>query len=198
VTRKRINALAALLVGCAGFSTMETSVVIGGISTVTATAGPQLQEYLKTAKTTRALGDSRMLSLSLIRLMFDVGRVGPGNPPPALLVTDGDAPESQQPVTVPWTAPVDERATQKFSDHLLDNTAKYAPERWRGPYLDGVLGADPWGSRYAANTGVFVKPDTRTIVVVSPGPNKIIETPFEMLGIKEEGDDIVSVVGNNH
>jgi hypothetical protein len=186
-----------------GFSTVETSAVIGAVSVLTATAAPHLQEYIDIAHQTKALGDVKVIAVSILRLWNDVGRIGgTQRVRPALLVTDGTLPQDSGPSTLRWTAPLDEGGTQSLAAHLLDNAAGYPvdgryPRRWRGPYQDG-LSADPWGSRYAINVGGFEGPAGQTIVVLSAGPNRIVETPFMMTGLHTGGDDVAALVASIH
>jgi type II secretory pathway pseudopilin PulG len=82
---------------------------------------------------------------------------------------------------------------------------------WRGPYVTGPLGADPWGSGYQANT-LFLGTATnaggttgegelnggwnKDVFVVSAGPNGLIDTPFAATGTgaKAVADDLIFVV----
>lgn len=202
---RRVSSLArvaaAVAFSAAGFSTVETSAVIAAVSLVSGTAAPHIQEYLDMAHATKALGDVRVIALSLFRLTIHVGPLG-GHQwvRPTLLVSDGKVPESAGPATTPWTAPLDERVTQSLAAHLVDNAAEYSvaaadPLRWRGPYMEGIS-ADPWGSRYAVNVGFFQGAASgRAVFVVSPGPNRLIETPFEMVGLRTGGDDVIGMIG---
>ncbi len=193
----------ALVAACAGFSTVETSAVISAVSMLSATAAPHMQEYLDTAHNIKAVGDARVIAISIIRLAADVGRIGGHQTVrPSLLVSAGEIPESDGgTATAEWLAPLDNRQTQTLSAHLVDNDAGYSMQavgggslRWKGPYMEG-LSADPWGSRYAVNIGVFSRPGGQTILVLSPGPNKIVETPFEAVGLRQGGDDVIALIG---
>ena len=82
---------------------------------------------------------------------------------------------------------------------------------WNGPYLNQLPSSDPWGDKYLANVqfltpqGVeairndpvnplVVPTGTRVaVVVLSPGPNRTIETDFAQLHdvFSTGGDDIV-------
>jgi hypothetical protein len=81
---------------------------------------------------------------------------------------------------------------------------------WRGAYLTGPIGADPWGTMYEANT-VFLTPASnatasaaaegdrysgwkRDVVVVSAGSNGTLETTFGADGTTAAGDDIIYTV----
>ena len=80
---------------------------------------------------------------------------------------------------------------------------------WRGAYLTGPAGLDPWGYKYQANT-VFlgVASDSTTgggqgqadggwsydAMVLSPGSNGIVETAFAPTGATASGDDVIFVI----
>jgi type II secretory pathway pseudopilin PulG len=177
----------------AGFSVTETSVVVAATSLLTATAAPNLQEYLETARATKALGDVRVIAMSLVRLTAHVGHPRRGADRAELLVSQGDIPQADVSAVRPWTRPIDHRIVQSLVDHLVDNAAEYV-SRWRGPYMEG-LSPDPWGARYAANVGFLIKPGGHAVLVISAGPNGILETPIATVGLRTGGDDIVAVVG---
>lgn len=190
----------AAVVASAGFSAVETSVVLLSTTLLSATAAPHVQEYLDQAHLTKAVGDVKVIAVSIIRLTFDVGRIGRHlRQPSALLVSDGQTPDATLPDARPWIVAVNDDPQHSLGAHLVDNAAGYpvAGGRgfgWKGPYMDG-LSADPWGSRYAVNVG---KPDRQageSVIVLSPGPNRLVETPFDMVGLRLGGDDIAGLIG---
>ena len=83
---------------------------------------------------------------------------------------------------------------------------------WRGAYLSGNVGPDPWGRRYQANTmfllqatdagagttnGLLSGGWINDTIVISPGPDGIIRTLFAVdssPGTMPTGDDVVFVV----
>jgi type II secretory pathway pseudopilin PulG len=89
---------------------------------------------------------------------------------------------------------------------------------WRGAYITGPVTGDPWGYKYQANTlflsvandatDTAMTPDqaqegmkqagwNRSVLVVSPGANGIVETAFGGaggVGVATGGDDIVYVL----
>lgn len=82
---------------------------------------------------------------------------------------------------------------------------------WRGPYLTGPVGPDPWGSRYAANT-VFLGPSSDSTTtgtgtnfdtfVLSAGPDGSVSTDMEGNGLTSGGttpggDDVIYVITGN-
>jgi type II secretory pathway pseudopilin PulG len=108
--------------------------------------------------------------------------------------------------------------------HLVLNTPTYGavsfsggggPAKavgWRGAYVTGLVGADPWGAKYQANTvflAVASDADAGTAegesgggwshdsIVLSAGSNGIVETDFAQAantGAQAEGDDIIFVI----
>lgn len=90
---------------------------------------------------------------------------------------------------------------------------------WRGAYLTGPTGADPWGFKYQANTiflavannagtattateGLVAGGWTSDVLVISPGTNNIIETSFgnaaasagNLNTTNAGGDDVIYLV----
>ena len=81
---------------------------------------------------------------------------------------------------------------------------------WRGPYLTGPVGADPWGYKYQVNTAFLTVASNgtaasgegspasgwhRDVVVVSAGSNSEIQTPVAGTGVSASGgDDVIYVI----
>jgi hypothetical protein len=183
-----------------GFSATETTAIIAATSILSATATPQIHQYLESARGVKAAGDTRVIAISIVRLTSDVGRVRQARTAaPTLLVSDGEVPHARFPAAQPWALPLDGRTVQPLASHLIDNAADYPgqpgqPIQWRGPYMGGLT-PDPWGKRYAVNIGLMDGSSGAVVFVLSPGPNGIVETPFEAIGMKTGGDDVVGVIG---
>jgi type II secretory pathway pseudopilin PulG len=83
---------------------------------------------------------------------------------------------------------------------------------WRGAYITGPVGPDPWGYKYQSNT-MFLLPASdaaagttngllnggwiNDVIVVSAGPDGVIQTPFgnnTSGGTSPTGDDVLYVV----
>ena len=180
---------------------VETSAVLAGTTLLTASAAPQIKEYVESARLVKAAGDVKVIAGSIIRLAWNVGKIGRHQrPPPAMLVGAGETPQATTPETNPWTLAVGVGPVQRLEAHLVDNAAGYTVEggdgvRWRGPYLEG-LSADPWGWRYAVNVGLIEERGGRAVVVISAGPNGTVETPYNMVGLRIGGDDVIGLVGS--
>ena len=192
---------AAVLAASAGFSVVETSAVLAGSTLLAASAAPQVKEYVESARQVKAAGDVRVIAGSIIRLMWNVGKIGRHQrPPPQLLIGAGETPQATTPDTNPWTLAAGVGPVQPLEAHLVDNAAGYSVDRgdslrWRGPYLEG-LSADPWGRRYAVNVGLIEEKGGRAVFVLSPGPNGTVETPYSSVGIRVGGDDVIGLVGS--
>lgn len=196
----RRAATVLLVSSCAGFSTAETTAIVAATSILSATATPQIQEYLESARAVKAAGDVRVIALSIFRLTTHVQRIRLAEKVrPQLLVSDGEIPEVTDAATRPWALPLDGRDVQPLAAHIIDNSAGYSVDaghfqRWRGPYMDN-LSPDPWGSRYAANVGLLDATGGHAVLVLSAGPNAIVETPFQAVGLQTGGDDVVGLIG---
>jgi hypothetical protein len=78
---------------------------------------------------------------------------------------------------------------------------------WRGAYISGPVGLDPWGFAYQASV-VFLTPASNSttvsgegksgwssdVVVISAGQNGSIATPFGATATSATGDDVIYVV----
>ena len=60
------------------------------------------------------------------------------------------------------------------------------------------LSEDPWGCRYAINTGLLGNGTGLVTLALSAGPNCIVETPFRMTGLSIPGDDLVGLLSSGH
>lgn len=72
---------------------------------------------------------------------------------------------------------------------------------WRGAYLPGPIGPDPWGNRYAVNVEFLAKAlgagpsgNVNDVFVVSAGVNLSVDTRFDLDGVTAGGDDIIFVL----
>jgi type II secretory pathway pseudopilin PulG len=76
---------------------------------------------------------------------------------------------------------------------------------WRGAYLPGPIGADPWGFRYAVNVeymaralGTGPSGNVNDVMVISAGNNGLIETRYDTEGSPAtgpaSGNDVIYIV----
>jgi type II secretory pathway pseudopilin PulG len=126
-----------------------------------------------------------------------------------------------------WNAAVDNAATQRLEYYLVQNTpsnaaanayrtatnmsvlAEFDPDSgaqfnaehgWRGAYVPGSIGPDPWGNRYGVNVeflaralGAGPSGNVNDVFVVSAGSDSTIDTRFDLDGAVSGGNDVVFV-----
>jgi type II secretory pathway pseudopilin PulG len=147
-----------------------------------------------------------------------------------LLVTSGATPPvttARVSAGVDWDDPVDNAAVQRLEYFLVANTpsntaanayrtaasmsvaGEFDPDSgafynaahaWRGAYMAGPIGPDPWGTRYAINVeflaralGAGPSGTVNDVVVVSAGPDRVVDTPFDVDGATS-GSDVLYVL----
>lgn len=76
-----------------------------------------------------------------------------------------------------------------------------AEHAWRGSYLPGSVAADPWGTRYAVNVeflaralGAGPSGNVNDVFVISAGPDRVIDTRFDLDGATPGSSDLLYVV----
>ncbi len=188
-----------------GLSLVEVAIIMGVMVLLSGVLAPAGFELIAQARDVRALRDAEALRGALLTLLNDLGqmdiRVRSGRGPAAeLLVTGGAVPRPSDPETTGWTREVDGAGVVDLIErHLVTNEAANAslqwlpPSRpggpgWRGAYLRSSPGSDPWGHRYAVNVKFLGR--RLDVLVLSAGPNGLVETPFEARSLRPGGDDI--------
>jgi type II secretory pathway pseudopilin PulG len=125
-----------------------------------------------------------------------------------------------------WTAAVDNATTQSLVNYLVLNTPSNvaanayrsaanmsvttafdpdggalfnAPHAWRGAYMPGPIGSDPWGTRYAVNVEFLARTpgassgSVNDVIVLSAGDDGRIDTRFDLDG-RTAGNDVFYVL----
>jgi hypothetical protein len=205
-----IAAMRRFATSARGFSVTEIMTVLTAASTLTAVAAPSVEDYVSQARTIKAVSDVRTVQVAVLRLTSDVPvseRRAKGWSEMVLMVGDGETPAIAPSGASEWALPVDGSGhVGRIVDELVTNDTGYATSPvggrnaggWRGPYIDGPVGADPWGHRIAVNVqwlNVGTRHDT---VVLSAGPDGIVETAFAKDGLLAAGDDIVALVASGN
>jgi type II secretory pathway pseudopilin PulG len=188
-----------------GLSLTEVTIMLSVLSVMTAVLSPSIGDYVEDARRVKASGDVQVLASTFARFAFDVTRdpgLTGGWASAELLVGPGDAPIAGDGGDAAWTDAVDGRRVSPLEDHLMVNTPgygtresgpRYVAAGWRGAYLSGLT-PDPWGHRYAINVKTMTGGQADTLVL-SPGPNGLVETHFDADGLRPGGDDIIAVIG---
>src|SRR6185503_8863061 len=148
-----------------------------------------------------------------------------------LLVSSGAVPTvgvARSTAGVDWSAAVDNAAVQRLEYFLVQNTpsnaaanayrtaasmsvaTEFDPDSgslynaehaWRGAYLPGSIGPDPWGTRYAVNVeflaralGAGPSGNVNDVFVVSAGSDRAVDTRFDLDGATAGNSDLIYVV----
>ena len=185
-----------------GFSAAEATIILSTVSILAAAAAPTLGDYVTDAKLARARDDVRVVGLALGRLSGDVlsrAEITGGLATLEIVVGAGDVPTVGSGVDARWTKAPAAAGVGLLNDHLMSNAIGYplpgtdlpqGIKGWHGPYLDRPINADPWGHRYAVRFGR----GAAATVVLSAGPDGIINTIDGPNGLVPGGDDIISVM----
>jgi type II secretory pathway pseudopilin PulG len=195
-----------------GITLVETTIVLLTLSILAGIIVASATPTMRSARITRATGDCAAISQAIqtfdadvvAGMGFDSDGFNGGGVIVNLLVGAGDIPGDVGGNTANWTQATDGTLVDFFDRHLVTNPLNYAVpgvNGWKGAYISGGVTADPWGNRYAAN--VFYLSDNTApnglvdVVVLSAGPDEIIETDFEQDGFAAVGDDIFCTVSAN-
>jgi type II secretory pathway pseudopilin PulG len=89
-------------------------------------------------------------------------------------------------------------ATEFDPDSGASFNSEYA---WRGSYLPRPVGPDPWGTRYAVNVeflaralGAGPSGNVNDVFVISAGPDRVVDTRFDLDGATPGNSDLIYVV----
>src|SRR3989338_5128734 len=189
--------------GTGGFTLIEIVIVLAIIAVLAGILTPTLTRYVGDARTRKAEADTRNLGAAIGKFYGDTGNwpiwasssdmTADGNKFYVLKTEEGEAPD------LGGLSGWDDASVDSFDDQLISNDPAYSTSgrrAWKGPYLGHEsVTADPWGSLYYANVRYLWPADvggTKPVVVISAGPNKLIETLYTQTGpsLAVGGDDI--------
>ncbi len=177
--------------------------MLTAMTVLSTAAAPAISDYVEDAKLVRAAHDTRTIGVSLVRLFSDVGQAFDtkhrwGNYD--LLVGNGGIPVVLPDGSREWATPVG-GAVGLLDDQLTSNAAGYPRmaggfvRGWRGAYLESSVHSDPWGQRYAVNVKAMHSAGADT-VVISAGPDGVVQSQFLADGLPTAGDDILALVSS--
>ena len=208
-----MNVLAAirrLASSTRGFSVTEIMTVLTAASTLTAVAAPSVEDYVAQARTIKVVSDARAIQVAILRFTSDVAvsdRRAKGSDSMVLMVSDGDTPALGPSGDREWALAIDRSGhVGRLTEELVTNEAGYQTGAaggrngagWRGPYIDGPIGADPWGHRYAVNVRWLTAASSFDTVVMSAGLDGIVDTAFARDGLLAADDDVLGLVSSGN
>lgn len=200
-----------ILKGSKGYTLTEMTAVVATAGVLTAVMLPVAISQVQTGRVTAAAGNISALNSAVSSLLRDTGdypmRGGPANTFAEryhftlLLSTGPDGTTTVRP-DIAALGTITSEGT--FESHFFSNATGYSTagdQQWRGPYLS-KRGLDPWGKsfliylegvREAANPDNATHTTAKNILVISAGPNGVVETrPTDS---SPQGDDIITVLG---
>lgn len=194
----------------AGLSLVEITIVLSVLAMLSGILAPAGFALVGQARDVRVLKDGAAIRDALFALLRDTGRTALATghdrrTTVELLVSDAAAPDADAASDSRWLRGVDASGRVDLIDrHLIWNEpagdaslayplpAEAGGFGWRGAYLHTSPGSDPWGHRYAVNVQYLgARAD---VLVLSAGPNGLVETPFEARNLDFGGDDIATLV----
>ncbi len=181
--------------GKKGYTLVEVAAVVAVTATLAAVALPVVKGKIDEGKKIKAQQEVNMIGAAIICFIKDTGRypfytaaTATGIPLTddvaieVLVTADGDD-AAQALLIADWVGSAKE---DTLDNQLITNIPGYERESldttedfvWRGPYVP-ALNKDPWGTMYYCNIQHFAQNDTDAVWVLSAGPDKEIDTPFD-------------------
>ncbi|MEQ8766892.1 MAG: prepilin-type N-terminal cleavage/methylation domain-containing protein [Planctomycetota bacterium] len=191
------------------FTLVEVIVVIAAVALLSAIITPMIVKQINDSKIARARNECQVIASALGDFFKDVGVFptmdGNGSLGKVQILVSGDSVPARNPF-IKNTAWFNKSKSDTLSNHLTRNAPDGSQggypttgqeNHWNGPYADD-LGADPWGRPYLCNVLSSYSTDPtkyRKLLVLSAGPNGVVETNFQTRDQDEiTGDDIGIVI----
>lgn len=197
----------------AGLTIVEVTLMLIVSMSMVAALVPTIASTVRRAETVAATSAMTDIRNQIIKTLVDINYKnftidGEKNGTVVqLLVSDGDTPRectAGATACASWQAAVDDGTglSDFIERHLVTNNPRgdvlndypvTGNNIWKGPYLNSPNDPDPWGNRYMINVQ-FLGNDTNDVVVLSAGPDEVIDTAFTANPIVVGGDDIIVLV----
>jgi prepilin-type N-terminal cleavage/methylation domain-containing protein len=206
-----------------GFTLLEMAVVLAVIAILAAILTPIVTGYIDQARVTRANSDTKKIAQAVLLYKRDTS-VFPGyaayangvaadSTVKACLTSDGTTPTAAQSAAYSATCTGSTGDLQVYVNlntmGVFTNNATSEKigggTKFRGPYLSGLGGQDPWGTEYLVTSKNFSTPAGTTgnyAFAVSAGPNAQFDTTFVQpratsaggVAFVTSGDDITELI----
>ena len=197
-----------------GFTLVEVVVVLAVVLLLSAIAVPLVSNYIEDGRRTRATAEVRVIAAAVTNVFKDYGkwpaRNNAGTDNVLYVLYSGPTLPAANPFAAAHTFntwALDGTHGDVLDNQLLANTPKGAAGgaypttgefRWRGPYLAGGMGNDPWNRPYVVNVIAGHSTNAvnyKRVFVLSAGPNGIIDTSANATTTTDiTGDDIGMIV----
>lgn len=194
-----------------GFTLIEMAVVLAIIAILAAILTPILTSYIDQARTTRATNDVRKIADGLNLFYRDTGVWPPygtftlakaGSTPSIDCLVSGTSTTIDTTFKGSWTCSTPGLLSQYLNVNSMGiTTANLAGViSYRGPYLDGLTGLDPWSNPYIVNSKNLAKTGVNSVYwafALSAGPDGVIDTTQDSLRTSNftiGDDDLASLI----
>jgi prepilin-type N-terminal cleavage/methylation domain-containing protein len=193
-----------------GFTLLEVAVVLAIIAILAAVLTPIVTSYIDQARVTRAQNDVKKISQAILLFQRDTGFFpGYQSSAAASISTSNQLADClvsgpSTSVTPGWACGTG--GSVNFLENVLNvNTLSLAVgtsglggrTAYRGPYLDGLSGLDPWGTPYVVSSKGFSVYNPQYTFAASAGPNQSFDTAQSQPktgAFATGGDDITSLI----
>jgi prepilin-type N-terminal cleavage/methylation domain-containing protein len=197
-----------------GFTLVEVVVVVAVVLLLSAIAVPLVTGYIEDGKRTKAVAETKVIAAAVTSFYKDYGkwpaRNNTGADNTLFVLYTGPALPSANPFAAGHTFntwALNGTNGDVLDNQLLGNAPKGAAGgayptsgqyQWRGPYLSGGFGTDPWSRPYVINVISGFSTSTtqyKRLYVLSAGPNGVIDTSATATSTTDiTGDDIGLII----
>lgn len=195
-----------------GFTLIEMAVVLAIIALLAAILTPVVTSYVDQARTTRAINDVKKIAQGILFFNRDTGVFPPyntlalaraGSTPNIDCLVSGTSTTLDSTFLGTWTCSAPGLISLYLNVNSLGVTTANAAGviSYRGPYLDGLTGLDPWSNPYIVNSDNLAKTGGNSVnwaFALSAGPDGVIDTAQDTARTSNftggADDDIVSLI----
>lgn len=182
---------------------MELVVVLAVIAILATLITPIITSYVDKARLNKATSDVLSIATALNQFnsdtknfpIFTAAAQYPNGTVYEVIASQGLDPSVGTGISANWTTSNVGNLTSLLNENSLQITTS-GKAAWNGPY-SGVIGEDPWGTKYIVTSRALKAGSTLTAFVLSAGPNRTVETALDQTrgtAFVVGGDDIISII----